>query len=135
MSGINVAWSSAKAWLKANRRYAHYVLFNSLMAWESGNRPEGVGYISNGVDREAFPLKVPIEKRLPTVLSIGSPTMRSQIQHHAGVHGHRRRPRSINIGPAGSRCATRSSVPRRNGFLSGTLRPTWEYLEGIDPTP
>jgi len=72
VSGINVAWGSAKAWLKSNQKYAHFVLFNSEKAWQTGNRPPGTGFISNGIDLETFRPVVPIESRKPTVLSIGS---------------------------------------------------------------
>lgn len=72
VAGINVAAKAAKPWLKANQKYADWVVLNSQMAWEKLGQPEKTSYISNGVDREVFRVDTPIENRKPRVLWCGS---------------------------------------------------------------
>jgi len=61
--------------------------------------------------------------------------MRSQIQHHAGVHVHRHEPPSINAVTIPQRGATRPGGSLGDGIPAGTPRPAWEHVDGMDPTP
>ncbi len=72
VTGMNVAWESAKPWFKSCNKYSDWVLFNSCMTWEKAGELPRTSWISNGVDRDIFHPTNPPEKRKPKVLSIGS---------------------------------------------------------------
>lgn len=72
VTGFNVAWSEGGSYWREAYKYSDWVVLNSRAAWEDGKRPEHSSYISNGVDRETFAVKVPPADRRPKVLCIGS---------------------------------------------------------------
>jgi glycosyltransferase involved in cell wall biosynthesis len=72
VSGVNVAWEERGQWWDEAVRYSDWVVLNSRMAYEKSGKPPRVSYISNGIDREIFKPVVPLDRRQPRVLSIGS---------------------------------------------------------------
>jgi glycosyltransferase involved in cell wall biosynthesis len=72
VSGLNIAWASARGHLEKQQTFADWTVFNSRLAWSQAGEPERTCYISNGVDREVFYPREDPARRTPKVLSIGS---------------------------------------------------------------
>lgn len=71
--GFNVGWNEDAA-LRMNVLpwMADHVVINSRLSWEAAGRPSHTSWISNGVDRDHYQLRVPIERRPRKVLWTGS---------------------------------------------------------------
>jgi len=72
VSSYNVGWNYANKWLDDTIKYSDHVIINNYEMWDKAGRKKKTIYISNGVDREIFKVRKPIELRKPKVLWCGS---------------------------------------------------------------
>jgi glycosyltransferase involved in cell wall biosynthesis len=72
VTGYNVGYGYANKWFDECAAWSDHVLFNNRECWEGLGRPANTSWISNGVDRELFPVLIPPERRTPRVLSLVS---------------------------------------------------------------
>lgn len=72
VSGLNVGYGHHTERLRMCRSGADHIVVNNRDCWERLDKPEGMTWISNGVDLDTFRVKVPIEERKPRVLWTGS---------------------------------------------------------------
>ncbi len=72
MTGYNVSSTASRDWIKQALKHSHHVVINSEKCWHELGEPDHTTWISNGVDREVYAIKVPPAKRKPKVISIGS---------------------------------------------------------------
>ena len=81
VASYNVGQGHTDEWFWQCRQWCDHVIINSRRCWEALGRPTRTTAISNGVDREVFRLRVPVELRRPRVLWTGS-------QFHRRVKGY-----------------------------------------------
>jgi glycosyltransferase involved in cell wall biosynthesis len=72
VGGLNVGYGHHQERLRMCQSGADHIVVNNRYCWERLGKPEGMTWISNGVDRDIFRVKVPIEDRKPRVLWTGS---------------------------------------------------------------
>ena len=72
VGGLNVGYGHHAERLRMCENGADHIVVNNRDCWERLGKPDGMTWISNGVDREIFHVKVPIEERTPKVLWCGS---------------------------------------------------------------
>jgi len=72
MSSFNIGWGHHNKWLASTVRQCDAVVVNNLEMWQKAGPLPNTFHISNGVDRDIFQCKVPIEKRPLKVLWCGS---------------------------------------------------------------
>lgn len=70
VGGLNVGWGHHAERLEMCQ-YADYVVVNNRDLWERLNRPNGMTWISNGVDTDVFRVTRPVAERTPRVLWTG----------------------------------------------------------------
>ena len=139
VTGVNVAWREVRAWWANVAQYSDWIVLNSQAAFHHAEKPPKTCYISNGVDREQFQMKVAPEARTPRALSIGS-------QFHKGNKGftsvlvevaEKLKPHGIE---ADFRCVNSHSKSRMNAgqmcdwYNTGTIYVVASQAEGT-PNP
>jgi len=72
ISSYNVGWGYANDWLNGVIKYSDQTIINSYDMWDKAGRLPKTKHISNGVDREIFQMKRPINIRPIKVLWCGS---------------------------------------------------------------
>lgn len=72
VGGLNVGWGNHKERLRMCQTGMDHIVANNRDVWERLGKPEGMTWISNGVDLDTFRVKVPIENRTPRVLWCGA---------------------------------------------------------------
>jgi hypothetical protein len=72
VGGLNVGYGNHKERLRMGQQGMDHIVVNNRDCWERLGKPEGMTWISNGVDLDAFRVKVPIESRTPRVLWCGA---------------------------------------------------------------
>lgn len=77
VTGCNTGWQNegpreGRHHWDTMQNVSDWIIFNSRSAWGRAGQPAKSSWISNGVDREIFACRVPLEKRPPRVLWIGS---------------------------------------------------------------
>lgn len=70
VGGLNVGWGHHEERL-AMQQSADYIIVNNRELWERLDRPEGMTWISNGVDLDTFRITRPVAERTPRVLWTG----------------------------------------------------------------
>jgi len=72
VSSYNIGWGYSNHWLNPVIRDSDKVIINNREMWEKSGKHPKTHPISNGVDRDIFQLRKPIENRKPRILWIGS---------------------------------------------------------------
>lgn len=72
VGGLNVGWGNHKERLRMGRQGMDHLVVNNRDCWERLGKPDGMTWISNGVDLDTFRVKEPIEERTPRVLWCGA---------------------------------------------------------------
>ncbi len=71
VGGLNVGYGHHEERLRMCRTGADHIVVNNRDCWERLGKPDGMTWISNGVDRDIFKVTVPIAERSPRVLWTG----------------------------------------------------------------
>ena len=71
VGGLNVGYGHHVERLRMCRTGADHIVVNNRDCWERLGRPDGMTWISNGVDRDIFHVTQPIAERKPRVLWTG----------------------------------------------------------------
>lgn len=71
VGGLNVGYGHHKERLRMCQTGADHIVVNNRDCWQRLGKPEGMTWISNGVDRDIFKVTVPIAERTPRVLWTG----------------------------------------------------------------
>jgi glycosyltransferase involved in cell wall biosynthesis len=82
VTGYNVAWEHAKDWFEKARGSSDHMVINSRACWEGAGKPGDATWISNGVDRDIYQMKIPPQQRTARVLWTAS-------RFHLGVKGYK----------------------------------------------
>ncbi len=72
VGGLNVGYGHHTERLRMCENGADHIVVNNRDCWERLGKPEGMTWISNGVDLDIFRVTRPIEERKPKVLWTGS---------------------------------------------------------------
>ena len=71
-TSFNIGWGYANNWLEEAMKYSDAVIINNFQMWDKSGRLPNTFYLPNGVDRDIFKYKVPVENRKPRLLWCGS---------------------------------------------------------------
>ena len=71
-TSFNIGWGYANNWLEEVIKYSDAVIINNFQMWDKSGRLPNTFYLPNGVDRDIFKHKIPVENRIPKLLWCGS---------------------------------------------------------------